>query len=499
MITVASGATFQINAATLANANTDGYKMSTTKISGSGMKDALGNDLGALNFMQNANFQSGRLSLGAASTIGIAEDKSLYLNANITGAYDLTITGGGTLSVETNQTVSRNTIVDNGTLVLAAASSAEAVNNIKSGLLNGTITANAGGTIEFAVGGVQGYNNSGTTTGGPAAIVLNGGTLVNSATQVVNGVTYAYHNILGPLELSDGGLVIVKDDLKSMPSISDSNNWGGNYALDGDIVVTAGANSNDNVIKADKLVMACRMTSSPKTGLTINIADTANLTIDGNLLNTEYTNDAVGAAARSLVKSGEGTLILKGSNNTYRGSTKVASGVLRIDTTGNGAAGEQKYASAFEVGTGAESSELYFLADADQIISVPSVTVGNNGTLALLVSGAQSSNLNITGDLLLSNFDSLSIELGDLLPVNGMTYDVLSVDGAIKVDGAEITAEDYARFLSPEVNYYFNAIALGDGAIVLQTDSAAVPEPASWMILVLGAGFIGFWRRKKAA
>ena len=89
-----------------------------------------------------------------------------------------------------------------------------------------------------------------------------------------------------------------------------------------------------------------------------------NFNVDGNLLDT-----GVGGA-RSLRKQGDGTLTLRGSANSYRGSTKVEGGKLEV-----GATGALPTASAITVSSGAT---LKF-SQASGEINVGAMT--NSGTL----------------------------------------------------------------------------------------------------------------------
>ncbi|MDO5113630.1 MAG: autotransporter-associated beta strand repeat-containing protein [Planctomycetia bacterium] len=354
------------------------------------------------------------------------------------GSRILRKTGEGTLKLLQNQYYTGGTIVEKGTLELAAGSSAEPVGSHKPGLVLGTITVEKDGILKMSSTAVMGYGNL------SPVLNIRGGTVDNTS----DG-----HNLLYKVTLSDGGVI--------RSATTGTTGWGGNYALDGDITVTSG----DNLIQGEKLVMASRFTSTQYTNLfDVRGVDTV-LTLDGNLLQPTAVIDPT--SARNLKKTGSGTLVLKGGENTYSGVTEVAEGTLRIDSQGT------------------ETNRVSLLSD---------VTI-TGGELRLVVEGGVSDNLAIAGKLELAEVDSLVIDLGENLPMVGEIYPILTATEGIWLGGTEIlSTADFAQFLSSEVQHYMNVIPI-DRGFGLATDSAAVPEPSTWILGILGLGFLWLQRR----
>lgn len=386
-----------------------------------------------------ANTVTMDVSSGATLSVeGGMYDLEEDAGATLAGSRTLRKTGEGTLKLLKNQYYTGGTIVENGTLELAASSNGNTVDGSKSGLVLGTITVKEKGRLEMSSTPVMGYGHR------SPILDIQGGIVDNTS----NG-----GNLLYKVTLSDGAII--------QSATTGTTNWSGNYALDGDITVTSG----NNLIQGEKLVMASRFTSTLYTNLfDVRGVDTV-LTLDGNLLQPTATIDIT--SARNLKKTGSGTLVLKGEENTYSGVTEVAEGTLRIDLSGSN-------------------------AEAVSLLSDVNI---NGGELRLLVDGGLSDNLAIAGKLQLADVDSLVIDLGENLPVVGEIYPILTATEGIWLGGTEIlSTADFAQFLSSEVQHYMNVIPI-DGGFGLTTDSAAVPEPSTWILGILGLGFL--WLRRR--
>ncbi|MDO4629447.1 MAG: autotransporter-associated beta strand repeat-containing protein [Planctomycetia bacterium] len=297
--------------------------------------------------------------------------------------------------------------------------------------------------------------------------------------------------------MSNGGKII--------DTTTGKTGWAGNYGLDGDITVTAGT---DNIISAEKLVMSARYTANPNKSNTFNVAKDAELTLDGNLLNPWTTIDT---GARSLVKTGEGTLTLTGENNTYSGVTTVSAGTLVIDGTDNSATTIQYATSAVNVAGGTDNAKLVISGNENQSIIIPKVnvnnhgeieftsagkkltvdtdiTVANDGLMRLTVPADLTAGLLIDGKLELESFDSLLIDISQI--ALDEEYELLTATGGIFVGDKTITDTLYfEQFLKDDTGVLntFSVVSLANGGFGLAMNAGSeVPEPATWVLMILG-------------
>lgn len=139
-----------------------------------------------------------------------------------------------------------------------------------------------------------------------------------------------------------------------------------------------------------------------------------NLNVNGKKDRYHFTNDITGEG--SLVKSGQDTLVLSG-RNTYKGSTTVKEGVLVANGRSN---------SHHIVESGAKLS-----VGDNENISVGGLT--NNGQ----VIANTKSDLNVNGNLTLTEQSDLQKSIGSKINVNGNAY----LNGKLTVSGV---AEGYA-------------------------------------------------------
>ncbi len=178
------------------------------------------------------------------------------------------------------------------------------------------------------------------------------------------------------------------------------------------------------------------------------------------------------SGAGSVRKTGNGTLVISGEK-TYSGDTVVEEGVFDL---------------------------------ASNSILSSKVIIGEN---AMLTFGADSTvaGLDISGktmvdldNLSLTSTDDVVFNTGaiiDLLPYeitsSTASYILMSVE-----DGKAFTYQggDWESLLASDLRHYFNLGVYGNN-LVLSVNSVAVPEPASWLLLILGAlGLLWFRNRK---
>lgn len=373
-------------------------------------------------------------------TLNIPSSKTVATDTfSIKGNTKLIVDGGGRLDVVQAQTFTGGTVIKNGKVLIAGAGS-EVPNSHKNGVLRNFITIEENGILELKSGGVMGYGRSGEN--GMPIITINGGQLINNCDT---------HNLLYNTTLSNDALI---EDTRT-----GKTGWGGNFGLDGTITVTSGT---ENVIRGEKLMLSSRYT--PTVGTTpINVSANAVLTIDGNLMNPTAT---ISTDARNLTKSGDGLLILSGTDNTYKGATTVSAGELRLDS-GN-------------------------LTDP-VALATNGITVSNGASLTL------SSPLELTNPnaiVSLPSADALNLDFTfEELQTIG-TIQFLSDASKIEIGGSPITLDQLKATIPADLqDFVIPSIANG---ISISLDTNSIPEPASWLLLLFGLiGLSALKRRNK--
>ena len=362
-------------------------------------------------------------------TLNIPSSKTVATDTfSIKGNTKLVVDGGGKLDIIQAQTFTGGTVIKNGKVFIAGAGS-EVLNSHKNGVLLNSITIEENGILELKSGGVMGYGRSGEN--GMPLLYVKGGKIINNCD---------IHNLLYNVALSNDG--IIED------TATGKTGWAGNFGLDGTITVTSGT---ENVIRGEKLMLSSRYT--PTVGTTpFNVSADATLTIDGNLMNPTTT---ISTDARNLTKSGDGVLILSGTNNTYKGVTTVSAGELRLDS-GNLTDAVSLATSGISVSSGALLR-----------LSSPVVLTGTNALVSL------------------SSEDALSLDftLEDLEAAGG-TIKFMDDPNKLVIGGTPITLEQLRSAIPEDLRSF--VIPSLNGGVFVSMDQGGVPEPASWLLLLFG-------------
>ena len=185
------------------------------------------------------------------------------------------------------------------------------------------------------------------------------------------------------------GLILDGGELASTGS---DTTWGG-WMLDQDISVTA-----NSVISAQRVAIA----NASNVSRSFDVATSATLNVTGTFENANTTT------ANGLIKAGDGTMELNGTNS-YTGPTAVNAGKLLIHGTQTAATGTLTVAANATLGgNGSVGGAVIVqangtLAPGTSIgtFTVPSATI--NGKLAMELDGASADRINVSGNLDITN------------------------------------------------------------------------------------------------
>ena len=499
-----SGSLIKQGSGVLTLAGTNSYTGTTTVSAGT---LSVSNDfnLGA----GSLTLVGGALDVTAATTIDnaiILADNSTISNADavtlsgtISGAYDLTKTGAGTLTLSANNSygatfVNAGTLsvdsdgnLGSGTVNLAAGSTlaltgATTLDNAIVLGGNATVSAAANATLSGVVSGAYTL-----TKAGAATLTLDGSNTYSTTTVSAGTLSIASDSNLG-----SGALTLAAGSTLAVTSATTIDNA---IALSGNATVNTGAattlsgviSGSNNLTKtgAATLTLSGNNTYSGSTSVSagtlsvssdanlgagsINLANgttlqiTGNTTIDNALALTGIATVNAGAASTlsgtisgtgSLTKTGASNLTLSGSN-TNSGTTSVSAGTLVVDGSTN---------SATTVANGAT------LAGGGTLGG--DVIVQNGGTLSPGNSGA--GNLTVNGNLTLDSGSTLALDINGVTAGTG--YDRVVVNGTVDVSGATL-AVSHGYAAGPGVVYN---VIVNDAADAITGTFSGVTEGSTF-------------------
>jgi autotransporter-associated beta strand protein len=251
------------------------------------------------------------------------------------------------------------------------------------------VSATGGGAGAIGTGLGTNFQNglAGTAgTGLGAAIYLSG---VTASIGVSTG-TVTYANTIGGTGLVTGGVntALTKTGAGTL-TLSAVNDFTGNVNIAAGTVSIAatgnlGAGANGVVI-SDGGTLAVTATTTLAAARAFRIAGSGGIDVAAGTTTTLQGVIANGASTGSLVKSGDGTLLLSAAN-TYGGATTVNAGTLRA-----GNANALPGGSAFTVATGAFLDLNGFNAVTGSLAGAGTVTNGGATAIALTSGGNNTS------------------------------------------------------------------------------------------------------------
>ncbi|EDV9630776.1 autotransporter outer membrane beta-barrel domain-containing protein [Salmonella enterica subsp. enterica] len=401
---------------------------------------------GANSYSGGTLISDGTLIAGRVDVLGsgdVTDNATLELNTG--GTFDNAISGSGqvvksgddVLTLSGANSYSGGTLISDGTLV---ASNVEALGT-------GDVTDNA--TLEMNTGG-DFINNIGGTgrveKSGDDALTLSGSNTYTGGT-IISGGTLVATNVdaLGSGDVTDNATL----ELNTGGTFDNAISGSGQVVKSGDETLTfSGANSytGGTLISSGTLVAT-----------SVDALGTGDVTDDATLeLNTGGDFDNAISGSGQVVKSGDETLTLSGTNS-YTGGTTISGGTLvatNVDALGTG---DVTNNATLELNTG---------GDFDNAIS-GSGQVVKSGDDALTLSGANSytGGTLISGGTLVAN-DVNALGTGDVtdnatLELNtGGTF-----DNAISGSGQVVKSGDDALTLSGS-NTYTGGTTINGGTLV---------------------------------
>ena len=302
---------------------------------------------------------SAPVSLVANRTFTVADDGTaatdLTTSGIVSGAFNLTKAGAGTLLLSGLNTYSGKTTISDGILDMV---SLQNVSGGSSAL--GAPTTVANGTIDVAGTGTLRYTGSGHTSNRVINLTSSGGTIDASGSgtlTLTGGVTGTNLALIlsGPGLGVESGVISTGNGSLAMEGVgqwtlSGSNTYTGATTISSGTLAIGTA--SERIANTSALIVngtfdlggfSETVGSLAGTGtVTSSVATTSTMTAGGDNSSTTFSGiieDGTGTSV-SFVKLGTGTLTLSGSN-TYIGTTLISAGTLAIGQT-NGSIPDQR-------------------------------------------------------------------------------------------------------------------------------------------------------------
>ncbi|TAG82766.1 MAG: hypothetical protein EAZ21_02715 [Betaproteobacteria bacterium] len=296
---------------------------------------------------------TGSVSMSSTNTLTVGDTGNFTWGGVISGTGNVNKVGTGTMTYAAANTYTGLTTVSNGTLVLNAGDTIQAI--------QGPLTIGDGiGAANTAIVQIANDYQINRNASGAPTIINSDGTF-----EMVSS-----RDDLGAVTLNGGNIVLGASSLTVFGGLSMNGGTvagagSGNLRMMSNVVATATGALGPATINSLVVLL------SPTTSFTVNAGSAQpELTIGGTV-----RTDAV---ARNIIKTGSGTLRLAGTTaNTYGGSTTIEQGVLELAKPDNVTA----ITGPIVIGNSTDpagSATLKNLA-SNQLIGKPEVTLNFSG------------------------------------------------------------------------------------------------------------------------
>ncbi|EBL5543850.1 autotransporter outer membrane beta-barrel domain-containing protein [Salmonella enterica subsp. enterica serovar Schwarzengrund] len=437
-------------------------------ISGSGQVVKSGDDVltlsGANSYSGGTLISDGTLVASNVEALGTGDvTDNAVLELNTGGDFDNAISGSGqvvksgdeTLTLSGTNSYTGGTLISGGTLV---AINVEALGS-------GDVTDNA--TLELNTGGDFANNIGGTGSvvkSGDETLTLSGANSYTGGTTISGGTLVASNvEALGSGDVTDNAVL----ELNTGGDFTNSISGSGQVEKSGDDVLTlSGANSySGGTLISDGTLVATNVEALGSGDVTNNAVLE---------LNTGGTFDSAISGSGQVVKSGDETLTLSGSN-TYTGGTTINDGTLiatSVDALGSGDVTDN---AVLELNTGGDFDNA--ISGSGQVVKSGDETLTLSGTNSYtdgtLISGGTlvATNLEALGTGDVTNNATLELNTGGDFTnnISGSGQVVKSGDETLTLSGAN--SYTGGTTISGGTLVASNVEALGSGDV---TDNATL-------------------------
>ncbi|EAM9849002.1 autotransporter outer membrane beta-barrel domain-containing protein [Salmonella enterica] len=419
-------------------------------ISGSGQVVKSGDETltlsGANSYTGGTTISGGTLVASNVEALGsgdVTDNATLELNTggdfdnNIGGTGSVVKSGDKTLTLSGANSYTGGTTISGGTLV------ASNVDALGSGDVtdNATLELNTGGDFDNNIGGTGSVVKSGDKT-----LTLSGANSYTGGTTISGGTLVATNvEALGSGDVTDNATL----ELNTGGTFDNVISGSGQVVKSGDETLTlSGANSYTGGTTISGGTLVASNVEALGTG---DITDNATLELNAG---GDFANNIGGTG--SVVKSGDKTLTLSGSN-TYTGGTTISGGTLvasNVDALGSGDVTDN---ATLEMNTGGDF--------ANNIGGTGSVVKSGDKTLTLSGTNSYTGGTTISGGTLVaSNVEALGT--GDV--TDNATLELNTggdFDNAISGSGQVVKSGDKTLTLSG-ANSYSGATTISGGTLI---------------------------------
>ncbi|HHW8923560.1 TPA: autotransporter-associated beta strand repeat-containing protein, partial [Salmonella enterica] len=442
-------------------------------ISGSGQVVKSGDDVltlsGANSYSGGTLISDGTLVASNVEALGtgdVTDNATLEMNTggdfinNIGGTGRVEKSGDDALTLSGSNTYTGGTTINDGTLI------ATSVDALGSGDVtnNAVLELNTGGDFINNIGGTGRVEKSGDET-----LTLSGANSYTGGTTISGGTLIASNvEALGTGDVTDNAVL----ELNTGGDFDNAISGSGQVEKSGDDVLTlSGANSySGGTLISDGTLVATNVEALGSGDVTNNAVLE---------LNTGGTFDNAISGSGQVVKSGDETLTLSGSN-TYTGGTTINDGTLiatSVDALGSGDVTDN---AVLELNTGGDfdnaiSGSGQVVKSGDKTLTLSGVNTYIGGTL---ISG---------GTLLASNVEALGT--GDV--TNNATLELNTsgdFDNAISGSGQVVKSGDETLTLSGANSYTGGTLISGGTLVATSVEALGSGDVTDNAVLELNTG-----------